>query len=391
MKAIHTFKHIFLMPLLAAMVFGCAGGQKMAAVTAAGPMDNPQHLCFNGQKLLAEGKTDAAMELFKKALAMDSGHIPSMLGMSEAHTALGYGTDARSWGLKALKHAKRGEDRLAARTTLMKIHLAFKPDGWLKEMESIWQDIRKDHEKPALATLLMGRGYQEADRALEATVCYRQVLAWNTEGTGEADRRLEALYRQLRAEPGTHVGRTIAGMERVSRGDAAALVIEELKLQEYLEAAKPKTYDAGFKTPRDSGKAPETLTVPTDIAGHAYEKDILTILQYGIRGLEPFPDGSFQPAEPLSRANFALVVEEILVRIKNEPLLKNEFIGNRSPFPDVAKDHYAFNAMFVCTTRNFLAADLDGAFRPEEPVTGAECLLAVRRLKEAIKSRQINY
>ena len=70
---------------------------------------------------------------------------------------------------------------------------------------------------------------------------------------------------------------------------------------------------------------------------------------------------------------------------------KTAFVGNTSPFPDVPSDHYAFNSVLVCTTRNLLAADLDGAFRPDDLVSGAECLLTLRQLKEEIKSQQIKY
>ncbi|MCD4677398.1 MAG: hypothetical protein K8S18_15605, partial [Desulfobacula sp.] len=72
-------------------------------------------------------------------------------------------------------------------------------------------------------------------------------------------------------------------------------------------------------------------------------------------------------------------------------LLKQAFVGSSSPFPDVQQDHYALNAIVVCTTRNFLAADLDGAFRPEDSVTGTETLLTIRRLKEEIKKHQVKY
>jgi hypothetical protein len=52
---------------------------------------------------------------------------------------------------------------------------------------------------------------------------------------------------------------------------------------------------------------------------------------------------------------------------------------------------FAFNAMVVCTTRDFLAADLDGAFRPDEAVSGAESLIGIRKLKEEIKGKQVRY
>ncbi len=66
-------------------------------------------------------------------------------------------------------------------------------------------------------------------------------------------------------------------------------------------------------------------------------------------------------------------------------------MGNDSPFPDAPAGPYALNAIIVCATRDILAADLVGASRPDSPVTGAETLLAVRKLKEEIKSGQIKY
>ena len=168
-------------------------------------------------------------------------------------------------------------------------------------------------------------------------------------------------------------------------------MVEELKLPEYLAAREPKKYNTNFASPQQFSEQKKENKIPSDVSGHPYEMDIQAVMAMGIRGLEPLSDGLFHPEQPVSRAGFALAVEDILVQVKDEPQLKTAFIGNESPFPDVAPDNYAFNAIVVCTTRNLLAADLDGAFRPDDEVTGAECLLAIRQLKEEIKSQQVNF
>jgi len=389
-KSNHFLKIIVVLLGFGLIISGCAGNQKKIQGKA-GPMDNPAHLTINGQKLLTAGDLDGARWHFERALSMDKNYVQAMVGMARVESTLGNMKNTFAWGKKALGKADSRGDRLLTKTAMMEFYLKYRQDSWLKSMESLWKELKKENEEPEAATLLLGKGYQAEALYLKASVCYRQVIDWQGESTDEADELLRKLFQQLRAEPGTTVGRTVASLEKISRGDVAALMIEEIKLPEYFKTQKTKKYEGGFKTPQEFSRKEKKAAMPTDIKGHPYEVDINAAIKLNMRGLEPFPDGRFHPAESMSRANFALVVEDILCRIKNEPQLKTAFVGNKSPFPDVSNDHYAFNAMLVCTTRNLLAADLDGAFRPDEFVTGAESLLAIRRLKEEIKNRQVTY
>lgn len=377
----------FLVCLLL-MATGCAS---KTATVPVGPLDEPVHLSASGEKLLARGDATGAKDFFNRALAMDAGYVPAIVGLSQVEAKSGGQESAISLGKKALAGARNEEEKLLARTNLMDLYLTLKPENWLEDMEAHWKRTIEETSRPERATLLMGKGYQDSDAILKATVCYRQVIGWNGKHVAEADELLQKLYKQLQAEPGTVTGKKVAALNSLTRGDLAALLIEDLKLAEYLDAKKVKKYNARFQTPDSFAKGSDEEVVPSDVAGHPYEVDINDILHYGIRGLEVLPDGMFHPAETLTRANFAMVMEDVLVRIKNEPLLQKAFIGNDSPFPDVANDHYGFNAIVVSTTRNILAADIDGAFRPSDPVTGAEALLAIRRLKEEIKGHQVTY
>jgi tetratricopeptide (TPR) repeat protein len=354
-------------------------------------MESPEYLYGSGQLLLEAGDIDQAEAFFDKALAADDTYIAAMTGMADVALARGDTDKAVYWAKRAVKKSATDADRRDAITALMKVYGSTRPDGWLNKMESLWEDVREVEEKPEAAALVMGNGFQEAGHYLKAVVCYRQVINWQGAHAADADQALETLFRRLRAEPGSPVGRSVARLETVSRGDLCALIIEELKLPEYLDKQTPKKYSAGFVTPQQFAEAGETAPLPTDVAGSTYEVNIVQVLNFAIRGLEPFPDGEFHPNTPVSRAAFALTMEDILARVKKEPLLTTAFVGSSSPFPDVAADHFAFNAMVVCTTRDFLAADLDGAFRPDEAVSGAESLIGIRKLKEEIKGKQVRY
>lgn len=394
MKTRNSLSICMLVMLSTLAMAGCA-----AQRTASGPvqgqpetaMELPEYLTANGLKMLAAGNTAEADDLFNRALAADKKFVPALVGMARLECSRGSREKALDWIERAEDRASSPEDRLLAKSGRMQVYYDFKKKSWLEDMESVWEGIRNSKPRPEEATLLMGKAYLEKKRFLEASVCFRQVLDWNGASAGEADCLLSDLYQRLRAEPGSAAGRTVADHGQVSRGDFATLLVEELKLPQYLTAHTPAQRGASFKTPQQFSVEKPAVKWPPDITGHPYELDIRQVLAIGLRGMEPFGDGTFQPEQPLSRSNFALVTEDILVRIKRDPLLSSAFIGNESPFPDVPADHYAFNAIVVCTTRNLLAADLEGVFRPNELVTGPECLLAIRQLKEEINNRQVRY
>jgi tetratricopeptide (TPR) repeat protein len=357
----------------------------------AGAMESPEYLTGSGQRLLDAGDADQAENFFNQALAADEDYVAAMIGMADVALARNDAEMAVDWAKRAIKNADTDPDRRDAITALMKIFGTTHPDDWLEKMEDLWEDVREIDTRPEAAALMMGRAYQETGDYLHAVVCYREVIEWQGAHAAEADQAMASLFRQLRAEPGSPVGRTVSRLETVNRGDLCAMIIEELKLPEYLDKKAFKKYNARFVTPQQYSENDDTQPLPDDVVGSRYEVNIIQVLNYAIRGLEPFPDGGFYPDTPVTRSAFALSMEDILSRIKDEPLLTTAFVGSSSPFPDVPADHFAFNAMVVCTTRNFLAADLDGAFRPDEPVSGAESLIGIRRLKEEIKGKQVRY
>ncbi len=371
---------------LAMVLGGCAAERPMKAPEET-LAESPEYLTRSGMRQLKNGDAEGAVARFQEALDRNPGFFPALKGMAEAEASRGNKKGAHPWAEKALDRSGSARERTAARTLLMALEMQSQEQGWLERMESHWEAAREEIPGAGRATLLMGRGYQAKGQYLDALVCYRQVLDWGGPETGDADQALAGLLDELRAEPGTHAGAILGHDESVGRADLAVLLVEELALADYLEASSPKTYSGGFKTPEEFAEEAPAEPLPEDVAGHPFEADIGEVLTLGIRGLEPFPDGRFHPDEPVSRAGFSLVVEDVLVRIKDEPLLRSAFVGNSSPFPDVPDDHYAFNAMVVCTTRDFLAADLDGAFRPDAPVTGAEALIAIRRLGEEIRRK----
>ncbi|PIQ96416.1 MAG: hypothetical protein COV67_09695, partial [Nitrospinae bacterium CG11_big_fil_rev_8_21_14_0_20_56_8] len=63
------------------------------------------------------------------------------------------------------------------------------------------------------------------------------------------------------------------------------------------------------------------------------------------------------------------------------------FIGAGSPFPDLRNDLPYFNAVMLVTTRGIMkSAEMStGEFQPQGTVSGADALLIIRELKNALK------
>ena len=81
----------------------------------------------------------------------------------------------------------------------------------------------------------------------------------------------------------------------------------------------------------------------------------------------------------------AMALEDVVIRLINDPnASKAYFSQGKSPFPDVPSSVAWYNAAMVCVGRNLMKTDISGAFRPNDPVSGAEMLSAITRLRDVI-------
>jgi hypothetical protein len=216
---------------------------------------------------------------------------------------------------------------------------------------------------------------------------FSRVLDLNGAYVKEADDRWKLLQKIQRAMPGTKTGKKIAMIERMTRADMAALFLEELKIGALYARKTPNPFDTAFKDPEKEGSASAGRTGAADIANHRLRADIEGMIRIGMRGLEVYPDGSFRPDEPVNRAAYAMMIEDILIRISGDHALATRFIGTPSPFPDLRSDLPYFNAVMVVTSRGIMEARdmMSGAFLPLEPVAGADALLVIRKMKEELR------
>lgn len=350
-------------------------------------LDTPLHHVTNGNKLLAAEKYDAAFYEFNRAKELDPKYSPAYVGLGLVAGYRGDFENALKNMKTARKHASDDNQQMNARVGYMRLYILGK-----EKIDKDWLDLVEDefaHAKQLMPEapepyFYMGLAYKQSYEFARAESQFKKVLDLNRGMVKQADHEYALVQKIVRAMPGSINGKRIALVEQISRADVAALFIEELKVDELYAKRTQKKFDTSFKSPERNVTGPQEKTPKaTDVADHVLKADIYAAMAIGIKGLQPFPDHTYRPNQIVTRAEYAMMIEDILIKITGSEQLATQFIGSPSPFPDLRSDLPYFNAAMTCTTRGIMTAkDLrTGEFDPFGPISGADALLSIRALK----------
>ena len=387
MKRIHSRDWVFLSILIFFLLF--IGACAPTARKAASALDTPEHHVFSGMKLLEKENYDDAIREFNLAIQLDPKFSSAYTGIGLVNGYKGNFKEAFDNAKKGRELAKTNDDKVNARVGLMRIYSMERKGDWIDEAESAFKGAIAIDPKSSAAHYYMGEAYKlfyDFDKAGEM---FKKVLDINDKYLIEANNQWKLVQKIQRAAPGSIIGKKIALIDKISRADIAALFVQELQLEKLYEKRSPKKFDTGFKAPSTAFAADriEKTEAATDISNHVLRTDIQTVLNIGVKGLEPYPDHTYRPDDVITRASYAIMVEDILTKVTGDDKLSTKYIGNKSPFPDLRGDLPYFNAVMVVTTRGIMeAVDLTtGEFAPMKPVSGADALLIIRKLKDELR------
>ena len=384
---LYSHKFFYLSVVLICLLAAC--GPKTETLKA--KLDTPQHHVKNGNKLFENGKIDAAFYEFNRAKELDPEYSPAYIGLG---LITAYRGDFAN-GLKTLKiarkYARDDEQKRSVSVGFMRVYIlgGEKIDkDWLDLVEEEFNDAKRNGVSRPEAIFYMGVAYKLSFEFSKASEQFKKVLQLNSGFIAEANREYALTQKIERAMPGTMYGKKIATLEQITRAEVAALFIEELKIDELYVKKTQKKIDTSYKSP-EKGFAPGQyvkVTPAIDIDDHVLKADINAVIEIGIKGLQPFPDHTYRPDQMVTRAEFAMMVEDILIKITGSDALATQFIGSRSPFPDLRSDLPFFNAVMTCTTRGIMPAKdvRTGAFDPMGLISGADALLSIRTLKSQL-------
>lgn len=106
--------------------------------------------------------------------------------------------------------------------------------------------------------------------------------------------------------------------------------------------------------------------LPSDIKGTGIEKDVRFLSALNI--MRGYPDGRFLPYDYITRAEFATVA----VRLTGSNIHVSQ-----NTFSDVAKEHWAYDAVEACYESGLINGIEEGYFAPEENITYEQAIKIV--------------
>lgn len=370
--------------IVALAAVGC--GPKVAPSTSV--LDTPEYHYNQGLKFLDKNQMDDAMREFQRAVDLDP---KSPLGYIGKGLAFGTKDDFKA-AFENMEKANGLEKKgIESRIGMIRLYSMQRGKDFVKECESEFKAANEKEPNSSRLHYFMGMAYKSALDFDKAAGMFRTVLDLNKDFTGEANAEWAVIQKIQRAAPGTEIGKKIALIDKIDRADVAALFDQEMNLEKLFTKRGPKTYDTSFKAPTESSTrfSPETtvkMEAATDIKDHWLKPSIETVLKLQVRGLEAGPNHTFDPDKLITKGEFSVMLEDILIKVSGDEKLATKFLGATSPFPDIRNDQYFFSAVMTVTSRNFLEADkATGEFKPGDPVSGADALLSIREFKNQLK------
>ncbi|OGC06180.1 hypothetical protein A2V82_11920 [candidate division KSB1 bacterium RBG_16_48_16] len=349
-------------------------------------LDTPENHYAQGMREVEGDNLNAAINEFQRALALNP-------NFSEGFSGLALVAGIQGDFKKAYELADKGLDKndnsVDARVIKGRIiTMEMKGDDWVEKAVKEFDRALKVNPKSDKALYYKGEAYKNAYMFGDAEREFAQVIALKGDFAGKANDEWALVQKIQRAAPGTRIGAKIALIDEIDRADLAVLLIEELKLLELLEKKQPKTYDTGFKAPDDPTKmaTEETMKMAeaTDVDNHWATNWIKKVIDN--RVMDVFPDRTFRPDEKINRANYAMLMQNILILVTGDESLATKYIGNETRFPDVNPTHYAYNAISLMADRGIMHGDkMSGAFNLNAPVSGADALLIIRDFQNALR------
>ena len=92
-----------------------------------------------------------------------------------------------------------------------------------------------------------------------------------------------------------------------------------------------------------------------------------------------FPDGTFRPRNPVTRAQLVVVLSKI----------RPEAPETNSTFSDVPESHWSYVAVSLAQSKGWVSGYSDGTFRPNKPVTRAEAVTSLNQFLGRTPDRDV--
>ncbi len=379
---------------------GCGGPHSKCLL----PVEKTGESYLLGMTYLEEKKPELAAGSFKEILACNRKFSPAYSGLAVSYAqiaAAGLNPEGQTViaSLHALELARKyssgNEDSFRRNVAAMRVFTTYKSVGWLERVESEYKRAMKTRVDRARlpyylssdsAAFFMGKAYFDAGRIESALDEYKALSKADRIGKWGvlAERDYKRSTRIL-----SHIERSVASPEVVvlafhralTRADLAAILIEELRVDELLD-----TREVSMETERSISP------VPSDVFKSRFRSNILKVVALHIKGLEPSFSGTsstylYRPAKVVTRKDFAVIMDDLLKRLSVHGPAPGEGLSEEKPFSDVPQGVPWYTAVMDVTRANIMRPATDRLFKPYDGLDGPDAYTAVISVKEMLGYR----
>jgi len=358
----------------------------IAVVCACAPVENPslsllgtpRHHVETGLTLMQHGKYRDAEREFELALRVNKSNAMAHAGLGILAAYRGDFNTAFDVMEEAKDCSVTPAENNFISVSLIRLYTMSKTDDWLEKAKEEYNVVTATDPMSPAAHYYMGVAYKEGLKFDKAAQFLAYVLDLNRGFIRRANREWRLVRRIQQAAPQTMAGKEVAIKDSITREDLAVLLMKELHVDRILGSSVP-----------DDTEAKEKVAVrePTDIADRPRRDDIAGVCRYEIRGLTCYDDGMFHPGDIVTRAALATVtvhiLETVLDGVTERGLAQTYAIH---PFVDIPPDVLYYRDVMMVVSRDIMAPDPDNEnfFVPLGPVSGAEALLVIDRLRQEL-------
>jgi tetratricopeptide (TPR) repeat protein len=323
----------------------------------------------NADTLFFEGKYDLAYAKYVATLRIDPDNLPATLGLSKCYLK-NFKYDRALSTLKTIENSAR-HTRYAPEYYFLYIQASTSRLYWdnlqLKKIENAYYYALPAYRKQSDLYYFMGLIYKKVKKYNRAKTFFSKVVSIGGPYKENAYEKICKIKEHEQCNTCSYQQK-LPLIPQISRADMCYILHHDLNIHELFQ--KNSNYE--FK--------PQPQ-IAMDISSHSLKEEIEAVLLINLLGLSLFPKNSFEPEMPITRADFALIIYEIINRINPQAVSSSKSEQYQEGIADVHPSHHFFRAILFCTNQLIMFPLETGEFDPYGPVSGADALMSIRTLK----------
>ncbi len=326
-----------------------------------------------GMAALKTGDVKKARGEFDRAIVINPDSVGGYLGQALVALKTGdyaFGFTATDRGMEFANSKKQARPFWPV---IVRLHTARASSDWYETVREIYYSsiqLDLDLDSTSDFRLACGQAALKAGDIEHAITHFRVALGQPGQHVAKAQAGLDRAQAVFRASLGKSEIKAVAGKAALTRSDLAVLLFRDFEINSFLP-------NANINLRRDGEKGADGST---DYGKEDAAKWILAMHRMKLREFS-IEKGRYEPKRKVTREEFALLLEDLIIRRYGDKAIARRFIGSASPYPDLPATRGSFNAMVTAISRGLLTANAKGEANPHGALGGADAILALRNLR----------